>query len=537
MKRTIDDLPALVSAAAETAPEKVFLQHAGGLGRTFQQVRDAGRAWARALRRAGVEIGDTVALFAPTAAVTVEVWLGVAEAGAIEVPINTGLRGRLLHYVLADAGARVAVIDGRWLDRFTDLPAEVAETVRVVVVLDPPAGLPVKVGGVHTIPAQTFLDVASDDTDVEVELDRSAVASIIYTSGTTGASKGVNVTWAQMAATARGSMPPPDPGTADVYYNPLPLFHIGGKFAVLRQAEFGSTAVLRDGFDTARFWTDIEQHRCTTTLLLGATANFIYRQPERTDDAATPLRDVLMIPLIPELDDFRRRFGVRVGTTFNMTELSAPLTSGWTPANTRTCGRIRDGYECRIVDDHGNEVAPGAVGELLVRAADPAVLNAGYRNRPEATSAAWRGGWFHTGDAFSRDDDGNYYFVDRMKDTIRRRGENISSAELEGEVLDHPGVLECAAVAVPAEWGEDEVKLVVVAKPGRKLVPEQIVEFLAPRIAAFMVPRYVEIVAVLPKTATQKMQKHVLRDAGITASTWDRDAARRTTTPAEQGGR
>lgn len=530
----------MVATMAARRPDRAYLQEVDAPSRSFREVDAAGRAWARALRRADVDTGDTIMLFTPTAAVTVEAWLGIARAGATEVPVNTGLRGRLLHYVLADAGAPVAIVHSRWLDRFTDLPPEVTATLRLVVVLDPRPDLPTRAkGGVRLVPVDEFLDAGQDDSDeaaAEPALDRSSIASVLYTSGTTGPSKGVNVTWAQLSETARGSMPASERGDDDVYYNPLPLYHIGGKFAVLRQAALGSTAVLRDGFDTEHFWDDIRRYRASTTLLLGATANFIYRQPEQPDDANTPLTDVLMIPLITELADFRRRFAVRVGTTFNMTELSAPLTSGWEPANTRTCGRVRDGYECRIVDDDGNEVGPDSVGELVVRATDPAVLNAGYRNMPEATQQAWRGGWFHTGDAFCRDADGNFYFVDRIKDAIRRRGENISSLELEAEVLAHPDVLECAAVAVPSEWGEDEVKVVVVPRPGREASPPQIAEFLVPRVAAFMVPRYVEIVAELPKTATQKIQKNVLRDAGITPATWDRGTTRRSAAPAGNGG-
>jgi crotonobetaine/carnitine-CoA ligase len=525
MDAPVEDLPAQVAAVAGVHPNRVFLQEVGGAARTYGDLADAACSWARALKRVGIGLGDTVAVLAPTGADAIEVWMGIARAGGIEVPVNTALRGRLLHHVLTDSGASVLVAHERWLERLTDLPPGLAEQLDLIVVLGRGAAIPNDIGGVRCVAAGELRQAAQHDLDPARRLSRTDIASVIFTSGTTGASKGVDVSWAQMYATAHGSMPPSEPDESDVYYSPLPLFHIGGKFAVLRQAFQASTVVLRDGFSTSAFWSDIARYNCTTTLLLGAVANFLYRQPPGPDDAGTPLRQVIMIPLIPELDDFRRRFGVRVTTTFNMTELSAPLNSGWEPANTRTAGRVRPGYHCRVVDETGQDVPPGVVGELLVRADDRAVLSAGYRNRPEATEEAWRDGWFHTGDAFFYDENGDYYFADRLKDTIRRRGENISSIELELEVLAHDDVLECAAVAVPSEWGEDEVKVVVVPKAGRRITAPQLVDFLVPRVADFMVPRYVEIADSLPKTETQKVQKNRLREAGINAATWDRRAA------------
>lgn len=531
MGTSVPDLPSQVAVLARECPDRVYLQEVNRPARTYRQVDEGAGAWARALRRGGIGARDTVAVLAPTSAAAIEIWLGIARAGGIEVPVNTGLRGRLLHYVLADAGAKVIIAHHRWLDRLQDLPPELSAQIRLVVAIgdsDRPGDVvDAAVPGQRWQLSRDFLDAAAQDGNVGYKLRRADIASVIYTSGTTGRSKGVLVTWAQMSATAVGSMPISELGSADVFYSPLPLFHIGGKFAALRQASLGGSVVLRDGFSVTSFWSDIERYGATTTLLLGGAANFLYRQPPGPADDRTPLQELIMIPLIPELDDFRRRFGVRATTTFNMTELSAPLNSGWEPANTRTSGRPRPGYQCRIVDENDDEVARGVVGELLVRADDRLVLNAGYLNQPEATARAWRGGWFHTGDAFSRDAAGDFYFADRMKDAIRRRGENISSIELEADVLAHDAVLECAAVAVPSVWGEDEVKLVVVFKPGREIAAAELIDFLAPRVADFMLPRYIQIADELPKTATQKVQKNILRAAGVTDRTWDRSAVER----------
>jgi crotonobetaine/carnitine-CoA ligase len=185
---------------------------------------------------------------------------------------------------------------------------------------------------------------------------------------------------------------------------------------------------------------------------------------------------------------------------------------------------VREGYECRVVDEHDMEVPPGQLGELVVRAEEPWRLNSGYFNMPEKTAEAWRNGWFHTGDGFTRDADGWFYFVDRTKDAIRRRGENISSMEVEAAVNDHPAVLESAAVAVASEWGEDEVKVVVVRQPGAELTHEELAQFLLETMPRFMVPRFIEFVAELPKTPTEKVRKVQLREVGVNENTWDRSA-------------
>jgi crotonobetaine/carnitine-CoA ligase len=205
-----------------------------------------------------------------------------------------------------------------------------------------------------------------------------------------------------------------------------------------------------------------------------------------------------------------------------MTEVSCPIVSDGTRlVDNRSCGRQREGYECRVVDENDDEVPPGTIGELVVRTDRPWVQMSGYWRAPDKTVESWRNQWFHTGDAFTCDPDGNFYFVERTKDVIRRRGENISSSEIEAECDKHPDVAACAAVGVSSRWGDEEVKLVVVTVDGRNPAPEEIREYLAQRLPAFMVPRYVEFVPELPMTATQKVQKAVLRAAGVTATTYD----------------
>ena len=514
-------LPHLLAARAGEHPDDMFLQEVDGRSISYADLHRDTLTWADAYRRLGVGSGDRVAVMLPTGIDAVSAWLGLSWLRAWEVPVNTGYVGRMLHYLLEHSRSTLLVTAAEYLEHLGDVAADLTH-LRAVVVHDRndvTADLPFRVIG-----RGEFLAGATPAEDLDGP-GPADIATVMYTSGTTGPSKGVLVPWAQLHATASAGIFTGDFGADDAYYMPFPLFHISGKGPVYTFALVGGRVVMRPSFNTSAFWEDIRRYRCTTTLLLGAMANFINRQPRHPKDAETPLHTVVMVPLIGELEDFKERFGVRVSTAFNMTEISVPLHSdGWTLANLESCGKVRPGYEVRVVDEGDEDVGPDRVGELLVRADEPWTLMAGYLDMPEATTATWRNLWLHIGDAFRYDADGNYYFCDRISDTIRRRGENISSAEVEVVVNEHPAVLESAAVAVPSEWGEDEVKIVVVPRPGASVEPRELIDFLAPRLPRFMLPRYVEVTTSLPKTPTEKVRKVELRAQGITPDTWDREA-------------
>jgi carnitine-CoA ligase len=288
--------------------------------------------------------------------------------------------------------------------------------------------------------------------------------------------------------------------------------------------------VIREQFSIEHFWDDVRSFGITGAGLVGPIAAFLLLQSERPDDADTPLRHVIMGPLVPQVDEFAARFGVEVATAYGMTEIGVPFASdGYDLPNSTSCGKLRRGwagYEANVVDQHDQPLGPSEVGELVVRTREPWVLNQGYFGMPEVTAQAWRNGWFHTGDAFRYDEDGNYYFVDRLKDAIRRRGENISSFEVEALVVQHPDVSEVAAVAAPSEFSEDEVKVCVVVREGAELTHSELLDFLEPLMPRFMRPRYVEFVASLPKTdGTMRTQKAKLREQALNGRTWDREAA------------
>jgi crotonobetaine/carnitine-CoA ligase len=259
--------------------------------------------------------------------------------------------------------------------------------------------------------------------------------------------------------------------------------------------------------------------------MLGAMAELLAQRAPADDDADNPLELAIMAPLAGDVAAFRRRFGVELAAVYGMSEIGAVLDGPPETVVGGEAGFPREGYELRLVDVDGAEVTPGAIGELLVRPRVPHTVMAGYHGLPEETARVLRDGWVHTGDAFRTDDEGRFFFCDRMKDALRRRGENISSFEVERTVNDHPAVYESAVVAVPSTLSEDEIKVVVVPQPDVTIDPAELTGFLVDRLPYFMVPRYVEIAQALPKTPTHKVQKALLRDAGVGPTTWDREAA------------
>jgi crotonobetaine/carnitine-CoA ligase len=360
--------------------------------------------------------------------------------------------------------------------------------------------------------------------DDSAAVDHWDIQSIIYTSGTTGASKGVLSPYLQVYTTAMVVYGYMRDGES-ILVN-LPMFHVGGTSSTYAALIRGGSIYLVDGFSTAKFWDQVRAGECVTTCgLIGVMAAFLAKSEPRPDDADNPLRCLTMFPIEEFTVRFAQRFGFDYVTGFNMTEVSAPLI---TDLNTRafgSCGRPRTGVQVRLVDEHDVEVPRGAIGQMIVRSDAPWTMNAGYNGQPEATAAAWRNGWFHTGDLFRQDDGGDFFFVDRIKDTIRRRGENISSFEVESAVAQFPDVDEVVAIGVASEIAEQEVMVVVKPKPGRELDPRALTEFLLPRLAYFMVPRYIRIVSDIPKTETNKTRKVVFRDQGVTPDTWDRERA------------
>lgn len=515
--------PHAIARWAAEAPGRVALQHVHGDIVTYDELDERCRRWASAYRQMGVQAGEHVATMLANGPDAYCAWIGLGWLRAIEVPLNPALRGRLLAEVLDDCGATVMVVGAELAGEVLAVARGLAKLRRLMVVGSSVARPPARRAGLELVDAAELL---SEDPATGLEGPAYCdIGALLYTSGTTGRSKGVRVPWATIYH--MWSWAPADAfGEGEGLYCAFSMFHNSGKSSLNQAVARGARFVWRDRFSAAEFLDDVRRGNCAAAALVGPMLAYLYSRPARPDDADTPLRSMVVGPMIPEIESLERRFGVRVCTCYGSTETGAILTTGWDHGPPETCGRQRLDYpwpEVRVVNERDEPLGPGEVGELVVRTSQPWALNDGYHRQPERTAAAWRNGWFHTGDAFRYDEDGWYYLVDRLTDAIRRRGENISSFEIEQIVRDHPAVVDCAAVGVPAELGEEEVLVVVEAADPSTFDPAALVEWAADRLPRHMVPRYVHVTTGLPRNETSlRVRKFELRAAGLPADAWDR---------------
>jgi crotonobetaine/carnitine-CoA ligase len=504
---------------ARAKPDEIFAAFEGGELWTFAQTLQQVESLAGNLHELGVRQGDHVILVLPTSPLALRAIFAVNYLGAVYVPVNPAFKGSSLEHVLNNAGAAFAIVHDSVLDRIL---AAAPPALKTIVRSSDTTAAPSGGITIHSVSALT--KPAAPPPPPPKPIRPFDTQSIIYTSGTTGRSKGVLSSYMHSYSCVG-----PDAWNClkadDRQLLHMPIFHIGGAFIATVSLCVGSSIAVVSHFRTEAFWDQIRELEVTSAFLLGAMATFLLKQPPSPRDRDHRLRMVFIVPLGQSGPAFRERFGVDVFTLFNMTEICTPLISRANPTKDSICGCPRAGVEVRLVDENDCSVADGEVGQLILRTEAPWAMNHGYNNNPQATADAWRNGWFHTGDAFIRDADGDYRFVDRLKDAIRRRGENISSYEIEVELLSHPAVREAAAIPVPSEFSEDEVLVVLAPASGASLDPEEIIQHLLPRMAHHMVPRYIRIVDELPKTPTAKVEKHVLRAEGLTADTWDRERA------------
>lgn len=515
-------LPAILERFARETPERIFAVFDGEPSWSYARTRKEALTVAAGLAALQVARGEKVLIWLPNGPLALKAWFGVNHLGAVSVAINTAYRGHLLEHVIANSGAGVAICHEDLVDRLLELGN--LGDLRVVITSQGRVTQDGKAFAGRGIRLLPFKALSGDPASVTVpELAPWDEQSICYTSGTTGPSKGVQSSYLHLHSMGWNCTEGVTP--EDRYLINLPLFHVGGTLFTMGALARGASIAVMGRFDTATFFDVCRRLGTTQCLLLGAMAGFLMRSPPGPGDRDHHMRRVMVIPLSEDPSVMSARFGFEVVTLFNMSEISAPIVSDINPTALGSCGRLRPGYEARLVDDNDCEVPVGQPGELMLRADCPWTLFHGYYRMPEATARAWRNGWFHTGDMFRRDEDGNFYFVDRVKDAIRRRGENISSFEVEAEILAHPAVLETAVVGVPGEFGEQEVLAIVVPRAGAELDLPELIGFLTARLPYFMVPRYLRLVAELPKTPTSKVEKHALRSEGVTIGTWDREAA------------
>ena len=450
-------------------------------------------------------------------------WLGLSLTGNIEVPVNTAYKGGMLSHIIADCGAPLMMIEAHYLGLLLEVASDVPALTTVIVRRSGEAGAEEadiarasalwKVVDLETVKAAAPAAAA--------RLDPWDLMSISYTSGTTGRSKGVLCphlhAFLHAAGPALGDTRP-----GETRFIVLPQFHIAGQWGGVYNAFIcGATAHIAGAFSASAFWETAARVGATTTELVGTMGEFLWRQPPRPSDRQHGIREVCLIPPPADGAAWEERFGVKLVTCYGSTEIGSVMQN--LERHHRGVGRARAGYLVRIVDEHDRELPPGEVGELVVRPEEPWASSVGYLNNAAQSMEAWRNGWLHSGDALYRDEEGNFFFVDRLDDAIRRRGENISSAEVEHYILAHPAIAEAAAVAVPSEFGEEEIKAVIVLQPDSVLTEADLVRFLGKTVPYFMVPRFIEIVDRLPKTPTAKVKKKALRATGV-GGAWDSHA-------------
>lgn len=493
--------------------DRPFLFHGDATYSCRDLALEAGRV-AGALQRHGIGRGDKVAIMLGNRPEYLHIWFGLSQAGAVEVPLNVAHRGELLAYMIDRADCRLAFVDAELRPRI-DAVRGITPKLEHVVTLDH-AGADGFAAFLRDAPAPLPVAIAASDP-----------AAILFTSGTTGPSKGAVLPHGYPLFLGEIVSHLGAYSAADRLLNALPLFHGNAQFlSTVPALMSGAQMVLVPRFSASAFWDTVRRYGCTEFNYIGGILSILLKAEPRPDDANHTLR--VMVGGGAPRDralEFERRFGTVLLEGYGMSEIGIPLSSTREERRPGSCGRAHFGYEVRLVDDAGCEVGDNTPGELLVRPNRPNAMLLEYYGMAGETVAAWRDLWFHTGDYLQRDADGWYYFVDRKKDAIRRRGENISSFEVERCVLAHPAVLECAAVGVPSELGEDEVLVCIVPRPGTTLTAPDLVAHCAARMAQFMVPRYVRVLAALPKTPTERVQKYQLRKEGVTADTWDREAA------------
>ena len=522
-------LPDVLRHQAATRPDATFLCW-GDDGPRWSFAQTARMAWrlAHGFRAQGVGRGDRVALFLPNCPEFVFAWFGLQCLGAVEVAVSDAYKGAFLTHPLRLADVRMVVTTLELAERLAgiedDLPG-----VDTVVILG--AGAAPAFRRLRVLPFAAL--VADADTDPLVPVRPSDPASILFTSGTTGASKAVLMPHSQFHFFAEEDVQLTRLRADDVYMTGFPLIHGNAQFLTVYPCLIaGAACVLYPKFSASDFIGRAQRSGATVTNLLGATMAFICAQPVATDERNHRLRCIYAAPLAPDLArSFVDRFGaVEFVDGFGQTEISNVFMTP--PGATRPPGAsgclVAQWFEVRLVDpETGLDVPEGAPGELWVRNRAPGIMSDGYYGMPEKTVEAWRYLWFHTGDAMRRDAEGWYYFVDRVKDALRRRGENISSFEVEAVVRAHPDVAECAVVGVRADEaaGEDEVMVFVVPVAGRSPDFAALTAWCDARMPHFMVPRFFESVPDLPRTPSEKVKKKDLRERGVGPETWDRQRA------------
>lgn len=517
-----DTVIAALDRAVARHPERVFLDFSGELY-TFRDVDLMSTKLAHSLSELGVQAGHTVVTMLDNNIDAVVCWLAVNKLCAVSVPINTALRGEFLRHQIADADTQLLICEASYLERVAAV-ADQLDALKLVLYRDT---------------LETAIDCAvpvapldehrgQDATPFEVKPAPSDLSCLIYTSGTTGPSKGCMISYNFMCNLARLQLRSGPANENDVTITPLPLFHMNALcVTIIASIMVGARAAILPRFSVSNFWPEVERSGATIASILGGMGGLLAKAPD--NDAMKrcygQIHTARGNPYTEETKEiWRSRFGTRLvgGNGYGLTEacVITSLAAGEYAKPGSSGKRIPD-FDVRIVDDNDHEVPPNVPGEIVVRPLRPDIMFQGYWRRPEATLEVMKNMWFHTGDIGKFDEDGFFFFVDRKKDYLRRRGENISSFEMESAFAAHPAISEVAVHAVLSDKGEDDVKVTAVLHEDAKLTEEELFHWATDVVPYYALPRYIEFRSTLPKNPQGRVLKYQLRDEGKTENTWD----------------
>ena len=526
-------IPNVLAKFAASHPDKVYLTEiATGRRFTFREIDAWTDRIARALHDFGVPRGGHTGVLMGNSAEHLALFYAIGKLGAVSVPVNTAARGELLRYYLGQSDCETVIVDASLAERLQEVLPQLPQVRRLIVFRAPG-----EAGGIEAV-----RDIQVADFDALVDAARpgrfepaqpvkaSDLVLIAYTSGTTGPSKGSMLPHAAALTYGTGAAEAQGYRESDVFYVCLPLFHNNALLAAsIAALVCGASVSMSRRFSVSRFWQEIREAKATITNFLGAMSSFLWSQPPSPADSDHCLRLVSMAPTPKYAAEFEQRFGLRAMNNYGLSDYGMGTSfTQWDPRDKLgSIGRPRRGIQVRIVDDHDFEVPDGEVGEIVLRYDDPWRGTLGYYKMPEATLNSRRNLWFHTGDRGVRDQDGFFYFVDRKKDCIRRRGENISAFEVEQIIATHPSVADAAVFPIATAQNDEEVAAVVVTKPGTRLDEVALVDHCRLNMAYFMVPRYIQFRESMPTTMSQKVEKFRLRQEleGDLSKAWDREAA------------
>jgi crotonobetaine/carnitine-CoA ligase len=510
-------VPAMLARQAERFGSKRLVRFSGETW-TFRQARDEAKCFAGTLRAAGLKAGDRVALICSNRLHFLRVFLGCAWAGVVCVPINVASRGMQLQHILSNSGAKLLILEPAFAGNLSHIDVA-ALPLTFIWTIDETE--PVRVGAIVSTPMPN-----SGGDCPAAGLRARDLLTILYTSGTTGPSKGVCCPHAQYFWWGVNTAALLELGDDDALCSALPLFHTNALNTFFQALLLGIPVTFERRFSASDFYAGLSRSQATCTYVLGAMVPILLARERCREEQEHRVRRALA-PGVPARfhAEFKERTGITLIDGWGSTETNFVLGTTADKQRPGLMGPVHEGFSARVVDAEDNEVPDGQPGELVVRADAPFAFATGYFSAPEKTAEAWQNLWFHTGDRVIRESDGYFRFIDRIKDAIRRRGENISSFEVEQVLLQHPAVANAAAFPVRSSLAEDEVMAAVVLHAGQTLTHVDLIRHCEPRLPYFAVPRYVEFVTALPMTESGKVQKYKLTERGVTGTTWDRETA------------